>query len=150
MRDLKCVRVLLAAADRDIEILQLMHDSTGGPDEIFGFHAQQAAEKSLKAWLAFLGEVYPLTHDLDDLLERLSKRDADVSKYRELTAYSAFAVQFRYEGMTEGFSIDRERALHLVSALLQQVRRMAEAEAEMTRKTNGDGQDRDSTTQNLD
>ena len=31
MSDLKCVRVLLAAADRDIEILQLMHDSTGGP-----------------------------------------------------------------------------------------------------------------------
>ena len=46
MSDLKCVRVLLAAADRDIEILQLMHDSTAGPDEIFGFHAQQAAEKS--------------------------------------------------------------------------------------------------------
>ena len=50
--------------------------------------------------------------------------------------------------MTGGFSIDRERALRLVSALLQQVRRMAEAE--MTRKTNGDGQDRDPTTRNLD
>lgn len=59
MSELKCVRVLLAAADRDIEILQLMHDSTAGPDEIFGFHAQQAAEKSLKAWLAFLGEIKP-------------------------------------------------------------------------------------------
>ena len=148
MRDLKCVLVLLAAVDRDIEILQLMHDSTGGPDEIFGFHTQQAAEKSLKAWLAFLGEVYPLTHDLDDLLERLSKRNANVSKYRELTAYSAFAVQFRYEEITEGFSIDRERALHLVSALLQQVRRIAEAE--MTRNTSDDSQDRDPTTRNLD
>ena len=126
MSDLKCVRVLLAAANRDIEILQLMHDSTGGPDEIFGFHAQQAAEKSLKAWLALLGEVYPLTHDLDALIERLSGRNADVGRYRGLTVYSAFAVQFRYEGMTEGISIDREHALHLVSALLQQVRRMAE------------------------
>jgi len=66
MSDLKCGRVLLAAVDRDIEILQLMHDSTSGPDEIFGFHAQQAAEKSLKSWLAFLGEVYPPTHDLDE------------------------------------------------------------------------------------
>ena len=28
-------------------------------DEIFGFHAQQAAEKLLKAWLALLGEVTP-------------------------------------------------------------------------------------------
>ena len=72
----------------------------------------------------------------------------DVSKYRELTTYSAFAVQFRYEEMTEGISIDRERALHLVSALLQQVRRMAEAE--MIRKTSDDSQDRDPTTRNLD
>ena len=148
MSDLKCVRMLLAAADRDIEILQLMYDSTGGSDEIFGFHAQQAAEKSLKAWLAFLGEVYPLTHDLDDLLDRLSKRDVDVGKYGELTAYSAFAVQFRYEEMTEGISIDRERALHLVSALLQQVRRMAEVE--IIRKTSDASQDRDPTTRNLD
>ena len=74
-------------------------------------------------------------------------RDSAVSKYRELTAYSAFAVQFRYEEMTEGFSIDRERALRLVSALLQQVRRMAEAE--MTRKTSDD-LDCDPTTRNLD
>ena len=128
MSDLKCVRVLLDAVERDIEILQLMHDSTGGSDEIFGFHAQQAAEKSLKAWLALLGEVYPLTHDLDALIERLSGRNADVGRYRALAVYSAFAVQFRYEGMTEGISIDREHALHLVSALLQQVRRMAEVE----------------------
>ena len=28
MSELKCVRVLLTAVDRDIEILQLMHDST--------------------------------------------------------------------------------------------------------------------------
>ena len=54
MSDLKCVRVLLAAVERDIEILQLMHDSTGGSDEIFGFHAQQAAEKSLKAWVRLM------------------------------------------------------------------------------------------------
>ena len=69
------------------------------------------------------------------VFRRLLREMPIVSKYRELTAYSAFAVQFRYEEMTEGFSIDRECALHLVSALLQQVRRMAEAEAEMTRKT---------------
>ncbi|NIR50348.1 HEPN domain-containing protein [candidate division KSB1 bacterium] len=32
-------------------------------DEIFGFHAQQAVEKVVKAWPNLLGIVYPRTHD---------------------------------------------------------------------------------------
>ena len=54
-----------------------MHDADVFADEIFGFHVQQAAEKLLRAWLALLGEVYPLTHDLDLLLDLLQKRVSD-------------------------------------------------------------------------
>lgn len=36
-------------------------------DLIFGFHAQQAIEKPLKALLAQLGRQYPRTHDLERL-----------------------------------------------------------------------------------
>ncbi len=32
-------------------------------DEVFGFQAQQAAEKTLKAWLTVLGLEYPRRHD---------------------------------------------------------------------------------------
>ena len=41
-----------------------MGDPAVFADEIFGFHVQQATEKLLKAWLASLGEAYPLSHDL--------------------------------------------------------------------------------------
>ncbi len=34
------------------------------PASIFGFHAQQAIEKLLKALIAFRGATYPRTHDL--------------------------------------------------------------------------------------
>ena len=46
-----------------------MRHSDDISDEVLGFHVQQAAEKSLKAWLALLGETYPLTHNLDTLLD---------------------------------------------------------------------------------
>ena len=55
-----------------------MDDSHVFADQVFGFHAQQAAEKLLKAWLALLGEVYPLTHDLEVLLDRLQEREVSV------------------------------------------------------------------------
>ena len=59
MSDLKQARVLLTSAERDISALRGMADAAVFADEIFGFHAQQAAEKLLKAWVALLGETYP-------------------------------------------------------------------------------------------
>ena len=47
-----------------------MTDTEAFPDEIFGFHAQQAVEKALKSWLASLGVLFPKTHGIysDDRL----------------------------------------------------------------------------------
>jgi len=42
-------------------------------DEIFGFHARQAMEKALKAWLASLSRDFPLTHDSSWLLGLLEE-----------------------------------------------------------------------------
>jgi hypothetical protein len=42
-----------------------MQDRSDFPEEIFGFHAQQVIEKSLKAWLTALHLVYPKSHDVN-------------------------------------------------------------------------------------
>lgn len=63
--------LLLAAASRDFRALQGMTNPGVFADEIFGFHAQQAAEKALKAWLSVLDVEYPRTHDLTMLLALL-------------------------------------------------------------------------------
>ena len=65
------VRHLLAVAHKDFRALQGMSDSSIFADEIFGFHAQQAAGKALKAWLAAFGVEYPRTHDLSLMLTLL-------------------------------------------------------------------------------
>ena len=116
--------MLLEAAERDVGALRVMRRSHEIADEVFGFHVQQAAEKSLKAWLALLGRVYPLTHNLEALLELLSERNEVSCRLRKLIDYTPYAVEFRYEGVESGTApIDRKRALTLVEALLAQVRR---------------------------
>ena len=124
MSDVKCARMLLEASSRDVEALGGMADATVFADEIFGFHVQQAAEKLLKAWLALLGDTYPLTHDLGLLFDLLKNRGADVSSLSASTEYTPHAVQFRYEAI--GFDaapIKRQESLGLVDSLLARVQR---------------------------
>lgn len=76
-------------------------------DEVFGFHVQQAAEKALKARLALLGETYPLTHNLEALLDLIEGRRVATEPYRKLVGYTPYAVEFRYEGVDSGTEIAR-------------------------------------------
>lgn len=124
MSDVKCARVLVEAAQRDVGLLRAIRGSGEVADEAFGFHVQQGVEKALKAWTAVLGEMYPLTHDLDELFDLLTALGADVQAYEELVAYTPYAVEFRYTRVPEGTApIDRESALALVEQLLERVRR---------------------------
>ena len=128
MSDLKSARMLYRAAERDVLTLRSMTDDA--PVESFGFHVQQAAEKALKAWLALLGETYPLTHNLETLVDLLGDGGASVEPFGGLLDFTPYAVEFRYAGVDPGAEpLDRESALALVEALLERVRgELAEAE----------------------
>ena len=130
MSDVKSARMLLAAAKRDVDALRVMIHSNEISDEVFGFHVQQAAEKLLKAWIALLGEVYPLTHNIEGLLDLLAGRSAAVEPFRGLVEYTPYAVEFRYMGVdSDSETIEREGALALVQALHDRVgHRLAEME----------------------
>lgn len=72
------------------------------------FHAQQCAEKYLKAALCEGGVTFPRTHDLVALLELLLPARPAWEVHREDLAYlSGFAVAYRYPGE----SADRKSAL---------------------------------------
>ncbi|MDE0409885.1 MAG: HEPN domain-containing protein [Alphaproteobacteria bacterium] len=128
MSDLKCARLMLRLAERDLRAMQSL--SAEAPEEAFGFFVQQALEKAFKAWLALLGELYPLTHSLETLLDRLAERGVDVEPWRETERYTPYAVQFRYTGVDpETEAIDREAAAEAVRTLLARVtRELAAAE----------------------
>ena len=122
MSDLKCARMIFGAAERDLLTLGSM--TAAAPEESFGFHVQQAAEKAFKAWIALLGETYPVTHNLEALVNLLAGRGITTEPFRKLIAFTPYAVEFRYEGVDSSTEpIDREAALALVEALLEQLRR---------------------------
>ena len=122
MSDAKCAGMLVEAARRDIEALRVMQHADGVPDEVYGFHVQQAAEKLLKAWIALHGASYPLTHSIETLLKLLAEGDIDTAPFLDLGAYTPYAVEFRYAGVgPDAEPIDRTGALEMVEALLEQV-----------------------------
>ena len=96
MSDINQAKNLLKIAQRDVRALSGMLNADTFADEIFGFHVQQAVEKLLKAWLAAMGEVYPLTHNLILLLQLLEDLGCDVTEFYELSDFSPFAVILRY------------------------------------------------------
>ena len=132
MSDPKQARSLIEAAARDITTVRLMTSNPDFPDENFGFNVQQAAEKLFKAWIALLGEVYPLSHDLDLLLNGLIGRDPAAARFRGLAAYTPFAVEFRYTGdEVAPPAIDRAEALRHLEHLIDLVgRRLVERQVD--------------------
>ena len=123
--DIQQARLLLGMADGDLGAVRAMRDRAEFTDEIFGFHVQQAAEKCFKAWIAMLGEEYPLTHNLGELMDVIRPRDAAVSQHAALKAFSAFAVNYRYAPLPEDAGpMDRPAAIRHVEALMRQVRRL--------------------------
>ena len=119
MSDHKCARALLDVADQDIRALRALLGTDVG-DGVFGFHVQQAAEKSFKAWLALLGVRFPLTHDLGVLMGLL-KETVDATPFMPLRVYTPFGVQFRYQAVEWETPIHRETVLEQAEALWRHV-----------------------------
>ena len=102
MNELDEAKVLLAAAQRDLNaLLGMLQVEELFSDEVFGLHVQQSVEKLTKTWLVILGETYPRIHNLDTLLRLLEKVGCDITDYLELTEFTPFGTQFRYEALLD-------------------------------------------------
>ena len=101
MSDIDLARLMQTKAKQDLSALRGMMDKTIFAEEIFGFHAQQAVEKSLKAWLALIGVNFPLIHDLEELFALLKDQGQAVPDiFQSLVDLTDFSVQFRYDSYT--------------------------------------------------
>ena len=90
------------------------------------FHAQQMAEKYLKAFLQFNELVPPRSHDLVELLAlALSFQPYLVILEPDLKSLNAFAVQFRYPGQSAE-KADARSALAAAKVIRVQLRVLLE------------------------
>ena len=111
-------------AAKDIKAMRSLIDPASADDEIFGFHAQQAVEKSLKAWITLAGGNYGRTHDLQQLLLMLEELGCDADKFDNLVELNPFAVQMRYDLFdTDEPDLDRPGMLRRVEELYEYVQR---------------------------
>ena len=63
------------------------------------FHAQQAAEKFIKAYMIAYGMSAPFIHNLENLLEKCEQQDTSFSQMKALgQILTPYAVQLRYDG----------------------------------------------------
>ena len=97
--------------------------SGSGPYDTACFHAQQAVEKSLKAFLSFLEQPIPRTHDLDEL-QRLCAESSLVPELQmlDLTEMTDYAVHLRYDIEFWPEKETAESALGLAMQVMQMIR----------------------------
>jgi len=120
-------RMLLVMAGKDIRAMVALVDPESVDDEIFGFHAQQAVEKSLKAWIAAIGGTFGRIHDLSQIFALLADLGCDVRRFEDLDMLNPFAVELRYEAMeTEEPKLDRVTCMTQVQELHDHVKRVVE------------------------
>ena len=113
--------LLLAIVRRHLRSLGLTLDPAY-PEEDWGFTAQQAVEKLLKAWIV-LADRQPLrVNDLEDLLA-LAGQQLDPL----LLDLQVFAVEARYEQGPFPLPAPRQELLALVEAELERCERMVAA-----------------------
>lgn len=124
------VRSWLAKAETDLRAAKV---DLGASPPLVGdamFHCQQAAEKSLKAFLTARDSPFPKTHDLDELAIACGRIDPalerEVDPARELTA---FAWKFRYPGEpAEPSQEEAEAVLRIARKVYEAVRSRLPAE----------------------
>lgn len=81
---------------RDLETAQLLYDERGYTD-IIAYHIQQAIEKYLKGYLVLHGKRPPKIHELDGLLNVISRFDDSLSEFIDLCEKATrYYIESRY------------------------------------------------------
>lgn len=124
--DKKHAAMMFGLAQDDFRAIEFFRDLPDVSTAIFGFHAEQAVEKALKAWLTTANVRYPKVHDIRLLLKLLTDAGQTIPEpFRRLVYLTAFAAQFRYEVNDELVpELDRAAVVREVGAVLEHVERL--------------------------
>jgi len=89
----------LAKADEDLAASELCLQASRSLLATAAFHAQQAAEKAIKAWLTWHGRPFRKTHDLLEVATPAWELDATLQPpLQEALVLTQYAWKHRYPG----------------------------------------------------
>lgn len=100
----------LARANEDFELAEHLVSEDSPYLNSICFHAQQAAEKYLKAFLVHNQAEFPKTHDLVKILDLIATVDKPLAEsLRDVKSLSNYGVDIRYPGDLPEISNDDAR-----------------------------------------
>lgn len=98
---IRLTREWLTKAAHDLQNARIVSTVPDGPLDTAIYHCQQAAEKSLKAWLVFRNQPVERTHDLTRLVILAAGGDQRFLDWEEAAnVLTPYASAFRYPGLT--------------------------------------------------
>ena len=111
----------LVHAESDLNLARIAGERKDVLPEQACFHAQQAAEKALKAVLLFKRVEFPLVHDLETLMGLLQENAISFPpEIRAAVSLTPYATETRYPGHLEQVTLsDIDEAIRLADAVLQ-------------------------------
>jgi len=121
---LEKVKQWLAYADEDLRLARHGFSVPDAPPyRLIAYHAQQCAEKHLKAYLVFHAVDFPYSHNLRRLLELCANQADWAERLREADELTPYAITARYPGEDEEVSeVEAHRAVEIALRVRQTVR----------------------------
>lgn len=125
----KVVKQWLEHAEEDLRLAKHAFKlASSRPYKLIAFHAQQCAEKYLKAFLALKKVDFPYTHNISLLLELSSKYAAWDKDLREAEILTDYAVTARYPGTESVNKKEAELAVKIADKVRSVVRKALKQE----------------------
>lgn len=125
----KVVKQWLEHAEEDLRLAKHAFKlSSSRPHKLIAFHAQQCAEKYLKAFLALKKVDFPYTHNISLLLEISCNHAGWAKDLREAETLTDYAVTARYPGTEKVTKKDAELAVKTAVKVRNVVRKALKQE----------------------
>lgn len=105
------VEAWIRKAESDFKNIALVLPAEDAPYDTVYFHAQQAAEKYLKALLTFHGVPFRRTHDLSELVLLLPASSSVANAVGDLSELTDAAVAVRYPDDQTDYQFEDAQAL---------------------------------------
>lgn len=118
----KKVREWLLHADDDLRLARIAFKlKTAVPYKLIAYHAQQCAEKYIKAYLVFKKIDFPFSHNISVLLELLPSSADWVTELQSAAGLSAYAITTRYPGKDKVTKKEAVKAVALADTVRKTV-----------------------------
>ena len=118
------VKLWISHAEEDLLLAQhALKLKSSSPYKLIAYHAQQCAEKYLKAFLVYHKIDFPYTHNISRLLELCADKADWTEKIKDAEELTPFAITTRYPGEFEEVTKENVvRAIKIAESVKHTVR----------------------------